>query len=348
MADELPRTLPDFASRAAELMSEGVYAYFAAGAGDEITLEDNVAAWKRIAIRQRVLIDVSERDLSVEILGKTRPHPFVVAPTAWQTMAHPGGEAELARGVERAKGIYTLSSWAAMPIAEVTDAVPGVDRWLHIHIFRDRDLTDQLIEHGKTRGFEALVVTVDQPVAGRRDRTIRAASFQRPASPNVASPIAGPGNLDASITWRHITELREKSGMPVIVKGVLDPEDAALAVDAGVDGIIVSNHGGRQLDTVLPTAAALPAIAEVVDGRVTLLVDGGIRRGTDALKALALGADGVLIGRPALWGLVVGGAAGVEKVLELMITELDLALAIIGVRRARDLNRSAVLPAPWA
>lgn len=341
---DLPRTLAEFAERARALLPGPVFDYFATGAADEITLDANVAAWRNIALRQRVLVDVSARETAVTLLGKSRPHPFVVAPMAWQTLAHPGGEAEHLRGVAEARGIYVLSCWSSLPMSDVARAAPEASRWFHLHLFTDRGLTKDLAEQAVDLGFEALVLTVDQPVAGYRYRT-QTGHFARPES--VILKGRKP-ELDATITWDDVAELAASTPLPLLVKGVLDPADARLAVEAGVAGIVVSNHGARQLDTVLPTASALPAIVDATNGAVDVLVDGGICRGTDAVKALALGASGVLVGRQMLWALACGGAPAAQRGLELLVEEFGLALAIMGYTRASDLDRAALLPAPWA
>lgn len=340
---DLPRTPPEFARRAKELLPQGVYDYFATGACDEITLEANVAAWRNIALRQRVLVDVSAQDTSVTILGKTRPHPFLTAPTAWQVLAHPGGEAEHVRGVAAAGGIYILSCWSSQPMAEVANAAPDASRWFHLHLFTDRGLTRDLADEAAERGFEALVLTVDQPVAGFRYRTMNA-QFARPESVIVSGRRPA---LDGTITWDDVAELASSTKLPLLAKGVMDPEDGKRAVDAGLAGVVVSNHGARQLDTVLPTAAALPGVVDAVDGKIDVLVDGGIQRGTDAVKAIALGAAGVIVGRQMLWGLACGGAAGAQRCMEMLVEEFGIANAIMAYARAADLDRFALLPAPW-
>ena len=340
----LPRTPAEFASRARELLPPAVYDYFATGACDEITLEANAAAWRNVALRQRILVDVAERDTSVTLLGKRRPHPFLTAPTAWQVLAHPGGEAEHLRGVAAANGIYVLSCWSSQPMREVAEAAPDATRWFHLHLFTDRGFTRELAAEAAELGFEALVLTVDQPVAGYRYRTM-VGEFARPDSVIVKhrSPV-----LDATVTWDDVADLAASVKLPLLGKGVMDAEDARLAVEAGLAGIVVSNHGARQLDTVLPTAAVLPRVADAVGGAIDVLVDGGITRGTDAVKALALGANGVLVGRQMLWALTCGGAAGAQRCMEMLVSELDVAIAIMGYTRAADLDRAALEPAPWA
>jgi len=344
MTDPLPLTPPEFARRAKEILPDAVYDYFVTGAADEITLEANAAAWRNIALRQRILVDVSTVDTSVTILGRERPHPFASAPTAWQTLAHPGGEADHVRGVAAAGGIYILSCWSSQPMEEVAEAAPDSTRWFHLHLFTDRSLTVELAQQAVELGFEAIVLTVDQPVMGYRYRTAEA-RFVRPSSVILEgrNPV-----LDGSITWDDVADLAAALPVPLVAKGVLDPEDALLAAETGLAGIVVSNHGARQLDTVLPTAAALPPIADAVGGRLDILVDGGIQRGTDAVKALALGASAVLVGRQMLWALACGGAPAAQRGMEMLTTELATAIAIMGYSNAADLDRSALLPAPWA
>jgi 4-hydroxymandelate oxidase len=344
-ADEtLPRTPAEFAARAREILPAAVYDYFATGAADEISLDANLAAWRNIALRQRVLIDVSDLDTSVMLLGKRRPHPLAAAPTAWQTLAHPGGEVEHVRGVAAAGGIYVLSCWSSLPMQAVAEAAPDASRWFHVHLFTDRGLTRELVDEAVELGFEAIVLTVDQPVAGHRYRTM-AASFVRPDSVMVKGRGAA---LDGSITWDDVAQLASSLPVPLVAKGVLDAADVPPARDAGVAAIVVSNHGARQLDTVLPTAAALPPVVDAADGQLDVLVDGGICRGTDVVKALALGASGVLVGRQSLWALACGGAPAVQRGFEMLVQELGTALAIMGYSRASDLDRSALLQAPWA
>ncbi len=352
MTSEQPRTIADFEARAAELLEPGPLGYYAGGACDELTLEGNLAAWRRIGIRPRVLVDVSDRDLATTVLGRTRPHPIFVAPTAYHGLAHPEGERATARAAARAGAVFCLSSLATAGPGEVAEAAPSGERWLQLYVFRDRGVSDELVRAAVDHGYEAIVVTVDLPVLGIRDRDVRS----QYAIPNaVAAPSIGAmgrtgafsmleiGELiDPSLTWADIAQLAERSELPVIVKGVLTPDDARLAAEHGVAGVVVSNHGGRQLDTVPAGAEALPAIADAVGDRIDVLVDGGIRRGTDVLKALALGARAVLVGRPLIWGLAVGGEAGARAVLDLLRAEFDVALALAGVPSASGLGPESV------
>ena len=355
---ELPRTLAEFEERAAAALEEGPYAYYAGGSCDELTLRDNVESWRRLALRPRVLVDVSRRDPATTVLGRERPHPVFVAPTAYQRLAHPDGEPATARAAAATGSLFCLSSLATATPAEVAATAPEGARWLQLYVFRDRAVSEQLARDAAAHGYEALVVTVDLPVLGVRERDVRtrfeiadALSVPSVGAMGHQGPLSmlGIGELiDPSLTWADLERFAQRSDLPVLVKGVLRPEDARRAVEHGAAGVIVSNHGGRQLDTVLSGADALPALVDAVGGEIDVLVDGGIRRGSDVVKALALGARAVLVGRPVVWGLAVGGEAGVRAVLETLLAELDVALALVGVPRAAELDRSLVAPAPWA
>jgi isopentenyl diphosphate isomerase/L-lactate dehydrogenase-like FMN-dependent dehydrogenase len=349
---ERPLTIADFEQRAAAVLEQGPYGYFAGGAGDELTLEDNVRAWRRIAIRPRVLVDVSERDPSTTLLGRPRTHPVVVAPTAYHRLAYADGEEATARGAAAAESIFCLSSLATAGPADVAAAAPGGTRWFQLYIFKDRAVSHELLQAAIDSGYEAIVITVDLPVLGVRERDVRS-QYVIPDALASESPWAKGRNsalsllqigdlIDASLTWSDVEEFASRCDLPVLVKGVLTPEDARLAAEHGAAGVVVSNHGGRQLDTVATGADALPAVVEAVGDRMDVIVDGGIRRGTDVLKALALGARAVMVGRPVIWGLAVDGEDGVRAVLELILAEFDVALALAGVPRASALGPTCV------
>jgi 4-hydroxymandelate oxidase len=352
---DLPLTLAEFFERVPDLVQHPAWQFYVGGAGDEITLTENASSWRRIGLRQRVLVDVSVRDISVRLLGGERPTPFVIAPMAYQAVLHAGAEPEAARGATLGGASYILSTLATTGIAQLAAEAPDTERWFQLYVLRDRSVTHAMLDEAADSGYTAIVVTADLPVLGVRDRD-RRSGFAVPdigTVPNAAATgLSGemtPGQfaalIDPSLTWDDLADLVERSPLPVLVKGILDPDDARRAVEAGVAGIIVSNHGGRQLDTVQATATALPRVAAAVreSGRaVDVLVDGGIRRGTDVLKALALGADAVSIGRPAAAGLAVGGAAGVQRVLQILTEELMVGLALVGVPRARDLDSSVL------
>jgi 4-hydroxymandelate oxidase len=344
---ELPETLADFERLAAERLDAGPHGYFAGGAADELTMRASEEAWRRIQIRPRVLVDVSERDPSTTLLGERRPHPLIVAPMAFHRLVHPEAEPETARGAAATATPFCLSTLATTSPADLAAAVPDVPRWFQLYVFKDRGVTSGLVEAAADSGFEALVVTVDLPVQGRRERDLRNAFRIDASVPSVGgrSGLSLPEmveQFDASLTWDDLGRLADESRLPVIVKGVLTPEDARRAVAAGAAGVVVSNHGGRQLDTVAAGAEALPDVAEEVGDEVDLIVDGGIRRGTDVLKAMALGARAVMVGRPAIWGLAVGGAEGVRRVLEVLLAELDVALALTGTPVAAELDATSV------
>lgn len=334
------------------MLGEGAHGYFAGGAGDEITLRDNEASWSRIALLPRMLVDVGERDPSVTLLGRDLPHPIVVAPMAYQKHAHPDGELAMAEAAAATDTTFVLSSQTTTSIPDVAAATPDSRRWFQLYVFRDRKISLDLVAQARENGIEALVITVDFPVAGWRERDKRSGfHVEHPVAINPGGEPMTTEELfaqhDPTLTWDGIAEFSDAAQMPVLLKGILRPDDAARAVDAGVAGIVVSNHGGRQLDTVLSGADALPPIVETVDGRIDVLVDGGIRRGWDVAKALALGADAVLVGRPLLWGLARHGRAGVEAVLRQLLAELDGSLALLGCPVARDLDASFVTRAPW-
>ncbi|MBX5470704.1 MAG: alpha-hydroxy-acid oxidizing protein [Thermoleophilaceae bacterium] len=355
----LPLTIADFEARAAELLEAGPLGYYAGGAGDEITLRDNVDGWRRLAIRPRTLVDCSLIDTRTTLLGRERRHPIVVAPTAFHRLATPDGERATARAAAATDTIFVLSTLATSGCAEVAAACPeGGARWFQLYVFKDRGVSRELVAMAAESGYEALVVTVDMPVLGVRERDLRSgfAVGEATAIPMVERG-GGRGRMsmpdvvsliDPALRWSDIEDLAAESGLPVIVKGVLAPEDARRARECGAAGVVVSNHGGRQLDTVLSGADALPPVAEEVGDEIDVLVDGGVRRGTDVLKALALGARAVLVGRPVLWGLAVGGEEGARRVLEILRGELETALALAGCPRASELDSSWVQRAPWA
>jgi isopentenyl diphosphate isomerase/L-lactate dehydrogenase-like FMN-dependent dehydrogenase len=351
-------SVADYERAAEAAMVPGAHAYAVGGAGDELTLADNVEAWRRLAIRPRVLVGVGNRDPWVDLLVVARPHPLVIAPMAFQQMAHANGEIGMARAAAATGTTMCLSTLATTSATELAEAVPEAPRWFQLYVFADRGVSRELMSRAVDCGYEALVVTVDLPVMGVRERDLRS-GHQMAAAEAVASAVAAGASgrmtprefaslIDPELSWEDIERFASESPLPVILKGVLTPEDAVLAAEHGARAVIVSNHGGRQLDTVLSGADALPPIAEAVGDRVELLVDGGIRRGTDVLKALALGARAVMIGRPALWGLAVDGTAGATRVLEILLNEFDAALALSGAGSARAIDSRYVCAGPWA
>jgi 4-hydroxymandelate oxidase len=350
-------SLADYERAAAAVLDPAAHGYLAGGASSEITLRDNEAAWKRLAIRPRMLVGVGERDLGVELLGRRRRHPILIAPTAFQRLVHRDGELATARGAAATHTIMCLSTLATTTPERMADAAPGAERWFQLYVLRDRGVSDELVARAVAHGYEALVVTVDLPVPGIRERELRDEARSTEAEQVTGAAAVGASGtmsprqfgrlVDPDLKWADIERFVAQSPLPVLLKGILTAEDALLAADLGVAGVIVSNHGGRQLDTVLAGADALPPVVDAVGERVDVLVDGGIRHGTDVLKALALGASAVLIGRPAICGLAVGGAQGVQRVLEILVAEFDTALALAGAPRASELHRGFLAPAPW-
>lgn len=349
-------SLADYERAARQVLPEGAFGYYAGGAGDEITLRDNLAAWRRLAIRPRMLTGVGERDMAVTVLGTRHPHPLIIAPMAFQRLAHPEGEAATARAAAQTGTVMCLSTLATTAPDAMARAVPQARRWFQVYVFTDRGVTRELIGQAAEHGYEALVITVDLPIIGVRERDRRSGVSAAASAVTSASSAGAEGALtpagfarlvDPDLNWQDIERFAVESPLPVLVKGILTGEDARLAARAGARGVVVSNHGGRQLDTVLAGADALPEILDAVGDQLDVLVDGGVRRGTDVLKALALGASAVMVGRPVLWGLAVGGAAGAARVLELLLAEFDAALALSGAARADVLDRSFVTAAPW-
>ncbi|MEI8104389.1 MAG: alpha-hydroxy acid oxidase [Actinomycetes bacterium] len=341
-----PLNVFEYEELAAHSLEAGAHAYFAGGANDEQTLHDNVEAFRRWQLRPRVLVDVADPSTTTTVLGREVALPVLVAPMAFQRVAHPDGEVGMARAAAAAGTIMCLSTLATASRAEI--AATGVGRWFQFYVPRDTGYAAEIVADVRENGFEALVLTADTPVLGRRERDLRT-GFAIPAEFQVAAvshdrptPMSAFGHMTASLTWKDVERLSSESGLPVVVKGVLTAEDARLACEHGAAAVVVSNHGGRQLDGVAATIDALSEVVEAVDGRIEVLLDGGIRRGTDVVKALALGARAVLVGRPALWGLVVGGEAGARHVLALLQAETELALQLVGCRTPADVTRAHV------
>jgi 4-hydroxymandelate oxidase len=280
-----------------------------------------------------MLVDVSQTTAATSVLGTEVSFPVLVAPMAFQGLAHPDAERAMAQGAAAAGTIMCLSTLSTVGLEEAAAASPSGARWFQLYWGPDRAKVRDLVDRAGEASYRAIVVTVDLPEVGRRERDLRT-GFETPASLSDVT--------DNSLTWRDLEWLRVKTALPILVKGILTGEDAVLATEAGVEGIVVSNHGGRQLDGVAASLDALPEIVEAVGERAEVLLDGGVRRGTDVVKALALGARAVLVGRAALYGLAVDGAAGVERVLTLLREEVELALALCGCASPADVVRSHV------
>ena len=340
--------------RAAEAkLDPGPHAYFAAGAGDEWTLRENVEAFRRWTLRPRVLCDVADVSTSTTVLGTDVAIPILIAPMAYQRLAHPDGEPAMARAAAAMRTIMCVSTVATASPQEIADAAPGAQRWYQVYAFRDPAITRSFVDQAVDAGYNALALTADTPYLGRRERDMRT-GWKIPTDVEVPAMIAALGAMHSmtvaeqfglfspSVSWKDVEELAAMSKLPVVVKGVHTAEDARLAVDHGAAGVIVSNHGGRQLDGVPATLDMLPEIAAEVGNEIDVLLDGGIRRGTDVVKALALGARAVLAGRAVLWGLAVDGETGARRVLELLRDELWLALALSGCRTPGAVTRAHV------
>ncbi|MGW4076349.1 alpha-hydroxy acid oxidase, partial [Streptomyces asiaticus] len=348
-ASRPPLSLDEYAERARTRLGPEVWDFIEGGAGEERTLAANRAAFDRTRLSPRVLTGVGECDPSTTVLGRRWGAPVAVAPMAYHTLMHPDGETATARAAGAAGLPLVVSTFAGRTFAEIAAAATS-PLWLQVYCFRDRDTTRRLIEHAEAAGFEALVLTVDTPRLGRRLRDLRN-DFRLPphiAPANLPADEAdysspsehGRTGLDPALDWSVIAWLRSVSRLPVLVKGVMTAEDARCAIAAGVDGIVVSNHGGRQLDGAPATLDVLAPIAAAVDGRCALLLDGGVRRGRDILGALALGADAVLLGRPVLHGLAVAGGAGAAGVLGLVLDELSEAMTLTGTATVADADAS--------
>ena len=325
---------------ARSVLPKPAYDYFAGGAFDERSLAANLEDWSALRLRPRVLRDVTTVDPGTALLGRPIAHPIVVAPTAFHRMAHPEGEPATASGAAAAGAHFVLSTRSTSPVEDVADALAGRPFWYQVYVLQDRDLTIELVRRAKAAGATALVLTVDVPRLGRRLRDL-VNGFVLPAHLGTIESLDRPGDLgdqEPGLTFDDIGWLRDATDLPVVVKGVLRGDDARRCVDAGAAGIVVSNHGGRQLDTAISGAAALPDVAAAVRDRCELYVDGGIRRGTDVIKALALGARAVLVGRPVLWALATGGAEGVTNLLRELVGELELAMALCGCRSVEDVT----------
>jgi isopentenyl diphosphate isomerase/L-lactate dehydrogenase-like FMN-dependent dehydrogenase len=346
-----PINVADYERLAAERIDAGPLGYFAGGAGDERTLRRNVEAFSEWELVPRVLVDVSDVDASIELLGDRISMPLVVAPVAFQRLVHPEGEEAMARGAGAAGTAMCLSTIATATPASVAAAAPDTTKWFQLYCFSDRAVTEALLAEAVESGYKAVALTVDAPFAGRRERDLRTGFTVDVEAPSVQAAIGSDRPVsvkevfdlvDPTLDWDGLAALTDGCELPIFLKGLMSPADAELAIEAGAGGIVVSNHGGRQLDGVPATIDVLEAMTDTVGGRVPVLMDGGVRRGTDVLAALALGADAVLVGRPALWGLAAAGEAGVEHVLGLMRAEIELGLALLGCRTPADVTRAHV------
>jgi 4-hydroxymandelate oxidase len=356
-----PANVEDFEALAGRRMTRGAFDYYAGGAESEQTLRANRDAFGELFLRPRMLTGLGAIDTATSVLGTAVASPALVAPTAFHKLAHAEGECATARAAGRAGTLMCVSTIASTSLEDVAAAASG-PLWFQLYVYKDRAITRELLRRAKAAGYRAVVLTVDTPVLGRRERDLRN-GFSLPPGvrlENLAwladerAGITGWSSsssfwayvheqLDASLDWSVVEWLRSEIDLPILVKGVMTAEDARLAVEHGAAGVVVSNHGGRQLDGAEATVRALPEVVEAVGGRVEVLMDGGVRRGTDVLKALALGARAVLLGRPVLWGLAARGEDGVLRVLDLLRRELEVAMALCGLSRIADVRRELVV-----
>ncbi|XP_033041541.1 hydroxyacid oxidase 1 [Trachypithecus francoisi] len=365
----LPRLIciNDYEQHAKSVLPKSIYDYYRSGANDEETLADNIAAFSRWKLYPRMLRNVAETDLSTSVLGQRVSMPICVGATAMQRMAHVDGELATVRACQSLGTGMMLSSWATSSIEEVAEAGPEALRWLQLYIYKDREVTKKLVRRAEKTGYKAIFVTVDTPYLGNhlddvRNRfklppQLRMKNFETSAlsfSPEenfgdnsgLAAYVAKA--IDPSISWEDIKWLRRLTSLPIVAKGILRGDDAREAVKHGLNGILVSNHGARQLDGVPATIDVLPEIVEAVEGKVEVFLDGGVRKGTDVLKALALGAKAVFVGRPIIWGLAFQGEKGVQDVLEILTEEFRLAMALSGCQNVKVIDKTLVRKNPLA
>jgi len=338
-----PINVFEYEALAQAKMNPAFWDFYQGGSDDEVTLRANRTAFERIRLRPRVLVDVSAGALNMRttVLGTPVSMPILVAPTALHSMAHPEGECATAQGAGTANTLMIASTTATRSIEEIAQAASG-PLWFQLYVYPSFQVAEKLVRRAEAAGYRAIVLTVDLPYLGNREKD-RRNNVTIPPEPFYEAnfvDVEEKGQPWVPLTWESLSWLRSITSLPILVKGILTAEDAVLAVEHGVTGIIVSNHGGRQLDTALASIDALPEIVEAVTGRCEVYIDGGIRRGTDILKALALGARAVLVGRPILWGLAANGAQGVFQVLEILRKELELSMALAGRPTLDSIDRT--------
>lgn len=365
----LPLRIEDLEDLARSKLTDGAYGYIAGAAGSEISMRTNQQAFDRWCIVPRMMCDVAERDLSVELFGTTLAAPLVMAPIGVQSLAHPDGELETARGIKELGLPLCYSSASTQSPEDVAEVAGDCPKWFQLYWPRDRKITRSFVKRAEAAGYSALVVTLDTRMLAWRERDLNLAflpflkgegiglylsdpvfrsRLQKPPEEDMETAImawAG-GFSDLSHTWEDIAYLRECTSLPIVLKGVLHREDARLAIQHGADGIIVSNHGGRQVDGSIGALDALPAVVDVVADEIPILFDSGIRRGADVFKALALGAKAVLVGRPFMWGLAVDGADGVREVMQRILADFDITMTLCGCRKLSEVNCDMLVRAP--
>ncbi|XP_076338973.1 uncharacterized protein LOC143240435 [Tachypleus tridentatus] len=353
-------SIEDIEKLAKTLLSKKTRDYYADGANNQCTLEENRRAFERLRIRPRFLRDVSARDMTVTILGQKINFPIGVSPSAYQRLAHPDGEIATAKAISSMGSIMILSTSSSYALEDVIKAVPNSTLWFQLYVFKNRQITKMLIKRAERCGFKALVLTADTPISGFQYNFAqngldmsneKIGNFEgidlEEAGLNCPKEEIHKTHLgsfyDTSLTWDAISWIRTLTSLPVVVKGILTGEDAEMAIKYGASAIMVSNHGGRQLDGVPATIEVLPEVVKKVNGRCEIYLDSGVRTGTDILKAIALGAKAVFIGRPVLWGLTSNGEDGVKQVLQILKNELDLAMALSGCKTLKDIQTTPSL-----
>ena len=339
----LPVNVMDYEALAQAHMDSAAWDYYQGGSDDEVTLRANRSAFERIRLRPRMLVDVSTIDMGTTVLGTAVSMPILAAPTGFHGLAHPQGECLTVQGVGQANTLMTVSTVSTRSLEEIAHVASG-PLWFQLYVRHNLEASEALVRRAQAAGYLAIVLTVDTPVLGRRERNERN-DFTMPSHARSTnfSDVPKERILEVLIpTWKTVDWLHSLTSLPILLKGILTAEDALLALEHGIAGIVVSNHGGRQLDGVQASIEALPEVVEAVAGRCEVFLDGGIRRGTDVLKALALGARAVLVGRPILWGLAANGQEGVRHVLELLRAELKLAMQLAGRPTLASIDRTLV------
>lgn len=355
--------LADYEAAAKDRLPHAAWEYFSSGVGDEVTLAENEAAFRRLRLRARVLVDVSQEQLDthVDLFGRNHEFPVLLAPCGYHKLAHPDGEREVVRGADAAGAVVVASAYSTTTFEDMT-AVSSRPLWFQLYVHPDREITRELVQRVEAAGCAGIMLTADLPVLGTRNREARAgfrlpAGVERANFHTLGSAVAGASHRpvgreiyssmkDPGLTWADFEWLKSITKLPVLPKGIMTGDDAEIAIQSGADGVVVSNHGARSLDTLPATIDVLPEVADAVGRRVPILMDGGIRRGTDIVKALALGAQAVMVGRPYLYGLAVDGAAGVQRVLEILRTELEMAMALAGKPTIASLDWSVLWQRP--
>lgn len=366
--DRLPVVFEEWEARAREVLEDGPYYYVAGGAGGERTIASNLQAFDRWKLVPRMLRNVEERDLSIELFGVKHEFPLLLAPVGVQSIIHEDGEIATAKACAALGIPFITSSASSVPMEQIAAAMGEAPRWFQLYWSKDEEITASFLKRAEASGHSAIVVTLDTPMMAWREYDLKNVYLPFLIGEGVGNYLSDPAFCaklekspqedpqaaimywtqifgNAGLTWENLAFLREHTELPILLKGILHPEDARLAVEHGVDGIIVSNHGGRQVDGSISALEALPLVCEAVDGRIPVLMDSGIRRGSDVIKAMALGAQAVLIGRPAMYGLAVAGEQGVKEVLRNMIADFDITLALTGEKSVQDLERSLLFEA---